>query len=125
MVSRAEVERREPLRAVHRVKARVYSRQGVRVLLAGFVQTTVVDAETQLSVFLPNQDDVRRPSADSWFYDALLQHQLHLFPDGLKMRLPNWGMRSSINPMFRDPVCLILCSLTDRLPRNSWSNFLS
>ena len=86
MVSREEVECREPLRAVHRVKARVDSRQGARVFLAGLVQTTVVDAETQRSVFLPHQDDVRCPSADSWFYDALLQRQLRLFLDGLKMR---------------------------------------
>ena len=83
MVSRAEVERRESSRAIHRVKARVNSRQGVRVLLAVFVQTTVVDAETQRSVFLPYKDNVRRPSADSWFYDALLQHQLRLLLNGL------------------------------------------
>ena len=110
MVSRAEVERREPIRAVYRDKARVYSRQGVRVLLAGFVQTTVVDAETQRSVFLPHKDNVRRPSADSWFYEALLEHQLRLLLNGLKMRwwvssqrLPNWAMSSSINSMFHDP----------------------
>ena len=109
MVFRAEVERREPPRAVHRVKARVYSRQGVRVLLAGFVQTTIVDVETQRFVFLPHKDNVRRPSADSWFYDALLQHRLRLLLNGMKMqwcvssqRLPNWGMCSSINSMFRD-----------------------
>ena len=59
MVSQAEVERQEPPRAVHRVKARVYLWQWVRVLLAVFVQTTVVDAETQRSVFLPHQDNVR------------------------------------------------------------------
>ena len=86
MVSRAEVERREPPRAVHRVKASVYSRQGVRVLLTGFVQTAVVDTETQRSVFRPHQDNIRRSSADSWFYDALLQHQLRLLLNGLKMR---------------------------------------
>ena len=55
MVSRAEVERRESPRAVHRVKARVDSRQGVHVLLVGLVQTMVVDAETQRSVFLPTR----------------------------------------------------------------------
>ena len=86
MISQAEVERQEPPRAVHRVQARVDSQQGVRVLLAGLVQTTVVDAETQRSVFLPQPDDVRRPSADSWFDDALLQHQLRLLINGLKMR---------------------------------------
>ena len=109
MVSRAEVERRETPSVVHRVKARVYSRQGVRVLLAGFVQTTVVDTETQRSVFLPHQDNVRRSSADSWFYDALLQHKIRLLLNGLTMRrwvssqrLTNWGMSSSINSMFRD-----------------------
>ena len=95
MVSRAEFERREPPRAVHRVEARVYSRQGIRVLLAGFVQMTVVDAETQRSVFLLHQDNVRRPSADGWFYDALLQPQLRLLLNGLKMR---WWLSSQPLP---------------------------
>ena len=61
MVPTSKIKSGEPTGAIHGVKTSIYPRQWVGVILADFVEPSVIHAEPQSVVLLPHKDDIGRP----------------------------------------------------------------